>query len=67
MSEVKYPNVKVRLTGRDGNAFAIMGAVSMALRLANASKEEIAEYRKESTAGDYDNLLQVADRWVVVL
>lgn len=67
MSEIKYPNVKVRLTGRDGNAFAIMGAVSMALRLANVSKEEIAEYRKESTAGDYDNLLRVADRWVVVL
>lgn len=67
MSEVKYPNIKVRLTGRDGNAFAIMGAVSMALRLADVSKEEIAEYRKESTAGDYDNLLQVADRWVVVL
>jgi hypothetical protein len=67
MSEVKYPNVKVRLTGRDGNAFAIMGAVSMALRLADVSKEEIAEYRKESTAGDYDNLLRVADRWVVVL
>jgi len=67
MSEIKYPNVKVRLTGRDGNAFAIMGAVSMALRLADVSKEEIAEYRKESTAGDYDNLLRVADRWVVVL
>lgn len=67
MSEVKYPNVKVRLTGRDGNAYAIMGAVSMALRLANVSKEEIGEYRKESMAGDYDNLLQVADRWVVVL
>lgn len=65
MSEVKYPNVKVSL--RDDNAFAIMGAVSMALRLADVSKEEIAEYRKESMAGDYDNLLRVADRWVVVL
>jgi len=44
-----------------------MGAVSMALRLADVSKEEIAEYRKESMAGDYDNLLRVADKWVVVL
>ena len=66
MSEVKYPNVKVRLTGRDGNAFAIMGAVSLALRKANVTKEEIAEYRKESTSGDYDNLLLVAHRWVVI-
>lgn len=66
MSEVKYPNIKVRLTGRDGNAFAIMGAVSLALRKANVTKEEIAEYRKESTSGDYDNLLLVAHRWVVI-
>ena len=66
MSEVRYPNIKVRLTGRDGNAFAIMGAVSLALRKASVTKEEIAEYRKESMSGDYDNLLRVADRWVVV-
>jgi len=66
MSEVKYPNIKVRLTGRDGNAYAIMGAISLALRKANVTKEEIVEYRKESMSGDYDNLLRVADRWVVI-
>jgi hypothetical protein len=27
-----YPDVEVQLTGRDGNAFAIIGAVSRALR-----------------------------------
>ena len=59
-------DVDVQLVGRDGNAFAIMGAVSKALRRAGATAEEIAEYREESTSGDYDNLLRVAMEWVRV-
>jgi hypothetical protein len=59
-------DVDVQLVGRDGNAFAIMGAVSKALRRAGATAEEIAKYREESTSGDYDNLLRVAMKWVRV-
>ena len=59
-------NVKVKLSGNDGNAFAIMGAVKTALKKAGATKEEIAEYLKDSMAGDYDNLLQVAMSWVAI-
>ena len=59
-------NVKVKLSGNDGNAFAIMGAVKTALKKAGATKEEIAEYLKDSMAGDYDNLLKVAMNWVQV-
>jgi hypothetical protein len=66
MSEVKYPEVEVQLTGNDGNAFAIMGAVSKALRRAGVDKLEIDEYVKESMSGDYDNLLRTAMRWVSV-
>ncbi len=62
----KYPNIEVQLTGTDGNAFAIMGAVSKALRRAGVSDEEITAYREESMSGDYDNLLQTAMRWVDV-
>lgn len=64
-TETKF-NVKVKLSGNDGNAFAIMGAVQSALSKAGATKEEIAEYLKESMAGDYDNLLRVAMKWVEV-
>lgn len=64
-TETKF-NVKVKLSGNDGNAFAIMGAVQSALSKAGATKEEIAEYFKESMAGDYDNLLRVAMKWVEV-
>lgn len=66
MDNVKYPNIKVRLTGRDGNAFAILGAVQKALQSAKVPKEQIKEFYNEATSGDYDNLLQVAMKWVVV-
>lgn len=63
---VKYPEIKVKLVGTDGNAFAIMGNVQKALRRAGVSKEEIDLYLKESMSGDYDNLIATACRWVSV-
>ena len=63
----KYPNITVQLTGNDGNAFAIMGALRKALKREKVSADEIAEYTKQSTSGDYDNLLRVAMSWVTVL
>ena len=63
----KYPEIEVQLTGNDGNAFAIMGVVRRALKQADVSKDEVAEYTKQSMSGDYDNLLQVAMSWVTVL
>jgi len=65
-NDVKYPNIKVQLSGEDGNAFAIMGRVGKALRRAKVSQEEIEKYYEESKSGDYDNLLQTAMRWVEV-
>lgn len=67
MNNVKHPSIKVQLTGTDGNAFAVMGAVSNALRAGGVPQEEIDQYREESTSGDYDHLLAVAMRWVTVL
>lgn len=63
---VKYPEIEVQLTGQDGNAFAVMGAVSRELRKAGVSKDEINEYTKQSMSGDYDNLLRTAMKWVTV-
>ena len=64
LNEVKYPNVKVKLVGEDGNAFFIMGRVTQALRKARVSNEEIKLYRNECMSGDYDNLLATTMRWV---
>ena len=63
---IKYPEVKVTLTGIDGNAFVIMGAVDKALSRAGVSADERAKYRAESMSGDYDNLLVTAMKWVSV-
>lgn len=63
----RYPGIQVQLTGQDGNAFYILGAVQKAMRKAGISQEERDEYRKAATAGSYDNLLRVTMRWVTVL
>ncbi len=53
------PRVMVRLVGEDGNAFAILGRVRLAMREAGWSAEEISAYVMEATAGDYNHLLAV--------
>lgn len=66
MSDIKYPDIEVQLTGNDGNAYSILGAVSKALRLADASEDEIETFMEEATSGDYDNLLRTCMKWVDV-
>lgn len=63
---VKYPDVEVKLTERDGNAFAIIADVGLSLRRAGVSADEIAEFRREATSGTYDELLATVQRWVAV-
>jgi hypothetical protein len=64
--DIQYPDIHVKLVGHDGNAFAIMGKVSEALRKNGVPKEEIDAYLKESMSDDYDHLLRTAVRWVDV-
>jgi len=66
-SAVKYPSVQVQLTGRDGNAFAIIGGVRRALSRAGVSRKELDEFTDEATSGDYDHVLATAMRWVDAL
>jgi hypothetical protein len=63
----KYPNIRVRLTGLDGNAFAILGRVQSALRQAKLPQQEQEPFWREATAGDYDQLLRACMKWVTVL
>lgn len=64
--EIKYPEVTVQLTGTDGNAFAILGRVTKALRQAQVTPDEIKAFQDEATSGDYNHLLLTAMRWVDV-
>lgn len=62
----KYEEIQVQLSGTDGNAFALMGKVSKALRRAKVPQEEISQFREEATSGDYDHLLRTCMEWVDV-
>jgi hypothetical protein len=63
--EVRHPEIEVQLSGTDGNAFAIIGQVTSALKR-NGCRHEVEEFMAEATAGDYDHVLQTCMRWVDV-
>lgn len=65
-SGIKYPEVSVELTGRDGNALAVLGMVRLALRRAKVPADEIQAFTTEATSGDYNHLLVTCMRWVDV-
>ena len=62
----RYPEIRVRLVGEDGNAFAILGRVMREMRRAGLPPDEVASFRDEATAGDYDDLLATVMGWVEV-
>jgi len=66
MADTRYPEIEVKLIGRDGNAFTILGTVAKALRRAGVDPTEIETYQDEAMSGDYDNLLAVTMAWVTV-
>jgi hypothetical protein len=63
-TQPRYPEVQVQLSGEDGNAFAILGRTTAALRAAGVPQQEIDTYFGEATSGDYDHLLQTTMAWV---
>jgi len=66
VSEPKFPDVHVQLTGQDGNAFAIMAAVKREMRKAGVSEFDIGCFAEEAKAGDYNHLLKTCMEWVDV-
>ncbi len=66
IQDVKYPEIEIELVGHDGNAFAILGGVTEAMRRADVPAEQIKEFTDEATSGDYDHLLQTCCKWVNV-
>ena len=64
LMNVKYPEIKVKMVGEDGNAFAILGRVTKALRNARVPLEERKKFQAEATKTDYNNVLQTVMKWV---
>lgn len=59
----KYPHIIVRLIGKDGNAFNVLGLCMRQMRAHGLTDDAVEEFRKEATSGDYDRLLATAARW----
>ncbi len=47
------------MTGEDGNAFAIIGRVTKALKAAGVDADARKAFTDKAMAGDYDHLLRV--------
>jgi hypothetical protein len=67
MQPIRYPAIQVPLIGRDGNALAVVAAVSRALEQAGVGQVEITNFYKEALSGDYNRVLQTALRWITVV
>ena len=58
-------NIRVKLVGKDGNAYAILARVRSALR--RGGRADLVEpFTKEATSGDYYHLLATAMDYVEV-
>ena len=53
---------RVKLIGRDGNAFAVLAACKKAATNAGWTDEQWAAFQAEATSGDYNHLLATVIR-----
>ena len=54
---------KLRLSGADGNAFAILGAAQRAGRRAEWTEDQLKAFNTLATSGDYNFVLQTCMRY----
>ncbi|MGE4195977.1 MAG: hypothetical protein AB7G11_02490 [Phycisphaerales bacterium] len=59
----KYPKVKVQLTRKDGNAFAVVGRCREAAKRKGVTEEEISAFTREAMSGSYEDLLYTCCQW----
>jgi len=59
----KYPNIRVKLSDHDGNAFMVLGLCLREVKAAGLAKDEMTAFREEAMKGDYDHLIRTALRW----
>lgn len=66
MVTVKYPEIHVKLTGNDGNAFNLLGIMQKAFKKHKIPAEEISKFMNEAMSGDYNHLLKTCMEWADV-
>jgi hypothetical protein len=60
---IKFPDVHIRLTREDGNAFNILGLCQRAAKRAHVPAEDIKAFMDEASNGDYNHLLLTCRKW----
>jgi len=60
---MKHPNITVKLTGTDSNAFFILANCQKAAKEAGLSRVEIDKFTEQATDGDYNHLLATCQKW----
>jgi len=60
---MKHPNITVKLTGTDSNAFFILANCQKAAKKGGLSAQEINEFTEEAQNGDYTHLLATCQEW----
>lgn len=64
METVERPKpVKVKLIGKDGNAFALLAECNRAAKKAEWSNKQIDAFMDEAMSGDYNHLLATCMKW----
>lgn len=64
---VKYPHVKSKLLGQNGNAFNLLSIVKRDLCQGGVSEVEVKAFLQEAIGGDYRHLLLTCLKWVSVI
>lgn len=58
-TEITAGKPKLKLVGKDGNTFAILGEASKIARQSGWKSGQVDAFLNEAMKGDYDNLLRV--------
>lgn len=66
-NEIKYPKIKVKLSGTDGNVFALAGLVTSAMKKHKVEQSIISEFSSALfKCKSYDEALQLMASYVNV-
>jgi hypothetical protein len=58
-----FPQIKVDLSGADGNVFNILAACTKEAKIAGLRQDVINDFFVEALSGDYDHAIQTCMKW----
>ena len=62
----RYPHIRVKLVGEDGNPFSMIGRTTSAMRKNKVPNKDIEEFSEIATNGNYHHVIATIMRWVTV-